>query len=266
MNARRLWQIGGSLVIVAILVLGWFVAVAPVLAEAAGNEADRAEVADQNSVHEATLASLKAEYENIAALRAQLDELAIAIPADTAQSDLVRDISAAAAASGVVISTIRFEDAATFVPASAEPAEPVTDPADGEESTDATDDSTPSETDAAATDATGAAPAVADPTAGIVEVDPADLALLGSGQFVTVPVTIEFVGEPEQLLTMASALQSMKRLFLVSGFKMDASQPPPRGTVSGLAYVLLDQDDVLTRGDDTTSPEPTPTPTETPTP
>ena len=274
MNARRLWQIGGTLFIAAIFVLGWFVAVSPVLAEAARNELNRAAVAEQNQGHEATLASLKSEYENIDALRAQLDDLATAIPSDIALAALVRDISAAASSSGVVISAIRSEAATDFVPASVAPSEstPTTDGAEGGTESTGGSDSTGAE-EAPADPAAGAA-VVVDPAAGIVEVDPADLALLGSGQFVTVPITVEFVGEPEQLLAMASALQSMSRVFLVTSLKIDASQLPPRGTVTGLAYVLLDPDGVLTRDDDTTSPEPTPTPepsdtptpTETPTP
>ena len=263
MSARRLWQIGGSLVVVAILVLGWFAAVSPVLAEATQNELDRAAVAEQNAVHEATLASLKAEYQNIDELRLQLDEFAAAIPADTAMPALVRDIAAAAAASGVVISAIRSEDAVDFLPASAAPVEPAAPPADAAEEG---DDAASTETDAAASD-TGADPtASGDPSAGIVDVDPADLALVGSGQFVTVPITIEFVGEPEQLLTMASALQSMNRVFLVTTFKIEGTQVPPRATVSGLAYVLLDKDGVLTAEDDAAADQPTPNPTETPTP
>ena len=267
MSARRLWQIGGSLVVVAILVLGWFAAVSPVLAEATQNELDRAAVAEQNAVHEATLASLKAEYQNIDELRLQLDEFAAAIPADTAMPALVRDIAAAAAASGVVISAIRSEDAVDFLPASAAPVEPAAPPADAAEEG---DDAASTETDAAAAD-TGTATSVSrDPAAGIVEVDPADLALVGSGQFVTVPITIEFVGEPEQLLVMTTALQSMNRVFLVTAFKIEGTQTPPRATVSGLAYVLLDSDGVLASESETTTettdPTPTPNPTETPTP
>lgn len=254
MNARRLWQIAGSIVIAAILVVGWFAAVSPVLTQAGANESQRAAVEAENEIQAATLVDLKSEYENIDEIRQQLDNLGVGIPEQAAAADLLRDIDGAAASAGTFVLAVRTGDPAVFVPAVAGgPAEgvPSAEPAEGDTESEPAEGSTEETVPTA-----GTSTVPTDPTAGIVEVDPADLALLRTGQFVTIPVTVEVTGTADQIIVMANSLQSMERLFLITEFSLDTS-PEIKGTIQGLVYVLVDEHSVLSA---------TPTPTETPTP
>ncbi|MDH6179899.1 Tfp pilus assembly protein PilO [Microbacteriaceae bacterium SG_E_30_P1] len=254
MSARRIWIIAGSIAIAAILVLGWFAAVSPVLAQAGANDDDRAAVAEQNAGHEATLADLRNEYENIGQLRADLDGLVSALPPREAMPELIREVGNAATASGVALVAIKASDAVGFVPAVNAPADSAAAPA---EATDSGTDSTAEGSDAATEEPAAATDPAVDPAGGVVAVDPGDLALLPPDRFIVIPVEIQVSGAQDQMIAMARALQSMNRTFVVTAFTIDSGEPP-RATISGYAYVLTDDTGVLTP--DTEEPSPTEAP------
>jgi hypothetical protein len=248
-NATRLWLLGGSVLIVAVLVLGWFAAISPALSQAASNEIDRATVAEQNQVYEADLAQLKLEFENLASLKGELDQLAIEVPPTADLPGLIRIIEGAASASSVTVTGIQPSTPLAFVAALPE-IEP-TVPADGavptDESTaepDSSSSTVPSEVETLPAE-------VAPGEGGVVPIDPADVAVVSAGGFYTMEVQIQVAGDLGQALAIVSNLQSAKRIFLVTAVNAQSGESPS-STITGLVFVRVD-------------PE-TPTPTETPTP
>jgi hypothetical protein len=225
MNAGRLWAIAGSVVIVAILVLGWFVGISPVLDTAAASQDSLATVEQSNSSYEAQLDVLAGEFAKIDDVRAQLATATEEVPGDAAIAELLRELDALQGSTGVPITSITFADASVYIPPAAAPAVVETAPAPDAGSTPApTDSSTP-------------APAASDPTAGLAPLDAADAALLSTGNFVVIPVDLAVGGDQNAGLAFVTGLQSMKRLFLVTKFELGAETG---STIHGLIYVLID--------------------------
>lgn len=123
MKTARLWMLGSVVVIIALLVGTWFVGISPRLAEAAIANNERATVEAQNAAHQATLASLKTQFEGISDLRSDLEGLRVAVPADADTADLIRQLNAYATSAGVTITGITLSPPERF----AAPAEPPSD-------------------------------------------------------------------------------------------------------------------------------------------
>ena len=209
MNLTRIWIGAGALAIVAVLAGGWFLGVAPLLAQASANDTDRASVLALNQAQEAQLAVLADQtkkWESIEKDRAQLQS---AIPADPGMPALVGEISSLAAAAGVQITSFSTSDAQLLggTPAGAPAAD----------------------ASAAPVDASAAAPDAAT----------APAAPAGSG-LVAVPVELAASGSTEALLGFLSGLQHGERLVLVSGMNLAGSDSGAEQslTVSGYVFVL----------------------------
>lgn len=234
MNATRLWMIGGSVLIVAALVLGWFLAISPALAVVAANESDRRAVVEENELYAADLAKLKTEFESLPTLREELDELALEVPHTVDMPGLLRTIDAAASASGVSVTGIQPADPALFVAAVPEPlttdsSAPVAEPTDPEAAA--------PEVDAGEEPAVTAAPVAG--SGGVVPIHPADLTAVTAGNFYTLEVRIQIAGDLGQALAMAQNLQNSSRIFLVTGVTSQSGENPT-GTIVGLVYVQKD--------------------------
>lgn len=201
---------------VAIVALGWFLGVAPRLADAATAEAERQSVVSQNEGLEVQLAQLQKEFEQIDELRAEVGELRASIPATADYAGFVSELNGLAASTGVGVARLSVGDASWYPSAQAPTAE----------------------TDGPTAPPEGVASAAAAPTegaAGPVQV-PIDTSLVNGSNFVAIPVTIELTADYDQAVSLMGALQAEKRLFLVTGFAYGGAANP---RIDGLLYVLL---------------------------
>ncbi|WP_431218737.1 hypothetical protein [Leifsonia xyli] len=119
MDKNKLWIIGSVLVMVVVLALGWFLGVAPQLANAASAEVQAVGVRSLNDTQEATLAKLKKDYANLGGLNAKLADLSQSVPSDTAIPAFVDEVDAIGAGAGVTVSGISVADAKPYEPVSA---------------------------------------------------------------------------------------------------------------------------------------------------
>ncbi|MEX1079730.1 MAG: type 4a pilus biogenesis protein PilO [Homoserinimonas sp.] len=116
MNAARLWAFGSILVIGALLLGTWFVGVSPRLDEASAANESRATVVAQNTIHSARLVSLEEQFEKLDELRAELEQLRVAIPEGANLPDLISQVNRLASRSGVAVTTMTFADAIPYAP------------------------------------------------------------------------------------------------------------------------------------------------------
>jgi hypothetical protein len=225
---NRIWIVGAVIVMIAILLMGWFLGASPMLSQAAANDVQRASVESTNAGQEATLASIKEQFENIDALKAELAELQKALPPGSDLSTFIGELHDLEAASGVTITSITAGDAEEFVPAA--PLVPEVVP------------------EAAAEGADAAAPEAVVPEAEVAEVDPAvaaaaaDAAALPVGEFIVIELTLVVSGTQAQVIDFIDAVQNGNRLFLVTGLTIavDETDGTYQGTVPGNVYVLID--------------------------
>src|SRR5690606_22632990 len=80
MTASRLWTVGAVALIAAILALGWFLGIAPLLAQKAAADAERANVEAQTALQQAQLQIMKTDFENLDEILADLEPLTTSIP------------------------------------------------------------------------------------------------------------------------------------------------------------------------------------------
>ena len=116
MSRQRLWIIVSIIVTAAVLLMGWFLLVLPMLSAAGEADAERAKVASQNQEHEARIVKLKAQYADIDTLRASLADMQSSLPPDAAADALITEIDAKAAAGGVTITSVTVSQPIPFVP------------------------------------------------------------------------------------------------------------------------------------------------------
>jgi len=116
MNQNRIWTLIGALVIVVMLAGTWFLAVSPRLAEVAIAEESIATAESQNAAQQATLTRLMDQYAEIDVLRSDLETVQLAVPDNSGQSPLIRQISEMAAARGVLITGLSITDPVPFAP------------------------------------------------------------------------------------------------------------------------------------------------------
>lgn len=80
MTASRLWTVGAVALIAAILALGWFLGIAPLLAQASTADAERVGVEGQTAAQRAQLEVMKADFARLDEILAELDPLQDSIP------------------------------------------------------------------------------------------------------------------------------------------------------------------------------------------
>lgn len=105
MTATRIWTIGAVALIAAILALGWFLGIAPLLAQKATADAERAGVEAQTAAQQAALQIMKADFENLDTILADLKPLETSIPSYEGVELFAAYVSAVAAQHGVGVST-----------------------------------------------------------------------------------------------------------------------------------------------------------------
>ena len=213
---NRLWAIGTAIVVIAILVLGWFLGVSPSLAQAAISDDQRVSVEEQNVRHEATLAELKTQFENIDEYKTELAGLRRAIPAGGDLSTFIGQLQDLEAQSGVIVKSITTTDAVPFLNSAIVTTPAVEAPVDGAETQ-------------------GGAIETVAPTSGVNELN-----------FVSIEVGLSVSGSREQVLDFVDALQLGSRLYLVTGLSIveDDLTGTFTASVTGAVYVLLNAKDV----------------------
>ena len=212
MTNTRWWIAGAVLAMALTVTLGWMLGIDPRLTEAQAADDERVGVETLNATYEQTLVDLKKLDEDLPALTQQLNELEAALPPDAQVSTLLGQLNALAAESGIELTSItagipeKFgataEAAAALVPVEA-PA-----PEEGEDTAaDAPDTET---------------------------VDPAP------ENFVAVPISVEFSGDPAALLAFVQKVQYGTRLFLVEALDITYDGGGGKVKIDGFVYVLTD--------------------------
>jgi hypothetical protein len=89
-NATRIFGLVTAIAIAAILGLGWLLGLSPLLTAAAQAEDERALVEQNNLAQQATLAAMKADFERLDEIEAQIEAFRVAIPNEV-DSDVIYD-------------------------------------------------------------------------------------------------------------------------------------------------------------------------------
>src|SRR5690606_2245314 len=115
----RLWIIVSALLSLGILILGWFLGAAPKLNEIGRANEQRATVETQNIMHEQLLTALKADFERLDELKAELAALHRQLPPGDDLPTFVGLLDRLEAQSGVTVTRISTSNAEPYVPADA---------------------------------------------------------------------------------------------------------------------------------------------------
>ena len=182
------WVFGTAILAVLMLIGAWFLAISPKLS-AAADESDQTQAqqarVDQLQIQ---LAGLKHDFENIADLRTQLQDLQVQIPSDQQLSTLLRQVSTIATETSIVLTSVTASSPAAVAGT------------------------------ASADSATAAAPAPAPATA------PAAPAQAVTG-FYAIPIEVVVVGTYPNMVTFLDKLQTGNpRLILVSRIDLVSQQ------------------------------------------
>ncbi|GAB3121815.1 type IV pilus inner membrane component PilO [Glaciibacter psychrotolerans] len=224
MDKNRMWAIGSILLMAALVVGGWFLAVQPQLALAQVATMQRATVEATNATHAAGLEKLKKDFANIETLKQELAPLDASVPTDTEVPAFLEQLDAMTSAALVRLDSVTMSDPQPYTPVV-----PVEAPvAAGTEAAPAPIDGV---------DAVPAAPAAGAP--------PVTNSLITASNFASLPVQINVSGSYDSVLNFVKGLQSGTRLFMATGLTTatDTSTPGSvTATVSGLIYVLVPTD------------------------
>lgn len=106
MTQTTRWSAGTAVVVVLLLVAGWFLLIAPQRTEAQDLEAQAAGTLQENDRLTAEIQTLKAQQKQLPKWQAQLAELQSQIPASPAMPSLIRSLSSIAKSSGVSLESM----------------------------------------------------------------------------------------------------------------------------------------------------------------
>jgi len=235
---NRIWIIGTAILSVAVIVLGWFLGIAPKLAESTLASFQRTQVDGQNAQHAADLAALKEQFSSIEEIRAHLNAAEDGVP-NNDESDLYYDeLHAYTKGEKLSIDEITFAAPVPYAaidPLSAEVgeagavADPVTDPV-----TDPVVDD-PNAGDDGGTTTSAGTPAVAGTSTN---------SLVTPSNFYTVEVSMRVSGAQNDVLEFITNMREADRLFLLTTIDPNDSEDIPPGfmdsTIKGLIYVVND--------------------------
>ena len=231
MQTIRLWAIGATILMAAIIALGWLLGISPKLSEAAAS-AEQAESVEANNVtQEAVLEGLKKDFSEIEERRAELKALQVQIPEGDSLAEFIGEMHDLEQASGTVLTNFTAGDGVGFVPAAADPAAPA--PAEA---------SAPVEPTAVDPDDPAAV------AAALKSKIAAEAATLSPAQFIVIEVTVQVTGSQAQVLDFVNRVQHGDgRLFLITQLTVEGDQTDGavyNGTITGNVYVLLNPADV----------------------
>lgn len=207
-----------SFILVAVIIAGWFVGIAPQLADASSANANRVNVLAQNAANEANLRKLKTDYIRIEEIRKELSILRVAVPSSGEISTFVTELNHLANLHKVTVRSITVNDAKPYTPVA----------------------------QSAGNDASGTIP------------PPTTNPRITSNNFIVIPVQFSVTGDYSKVLDFVHEVQVGPRLFLISNLSSmgatDAKAVTGGGqsgpnifqkvdaTVGGYIYVLLNGD------------------------
>lgn len=239
-GSRKAGWIGGAVVLIVLtFVVTWFLGASPRFDAAARTLAEAREVESRNTVLEARVASLRADFASLDEFNEELEEFRLRIPSEAQLAAMVYMINEQAVANQVTIVELSAAPPIdVLIPTPVAVAEPVAEPTTEDPAGEA-----PASEDLAAEDAEpeGQIPPV--PTT------PAVPTLQG---FVAVPLVIKVLGTYPSVIAFLEQMQTgIDRLFLVTGLSgvRQENQPPASGKpatvdgdlelqITGYAYVL----------------------------
>jgi hypothetical protein len=232
MNANRIFFLIGGIAIIAVLALGWFLGVSPLLDDAGASDSERQTVEAENTAQQAVLAQMKEQYAQLDELNLQLAELQLSVPALAQVEEFIDLTLRVAHASGTKVSSITISEGSLYggnvVPGAVPPAEPV---------------STTGEPAAPVTSA------ALQPTAGL------------AANLYAIPITIVLENNPVKSAAFLKKIQRAQRLLLVNSVTLSSS--PASSNISGYLFVVSSGLPVITP---TPEPGATPDPNSTATP
>jgi hypothetical protein len=217
MTGNRLWMIGVALVAVVVVAIGWLVGISPMLEQGSAAAAQIRTVDAQNVAQRAALVPLRAQFNDLSALRAELKAIQDVIPETTDLDDFLDELKARADDAGVTISAFAAAEG-TLYGGAAGTAPAATAP-------------TP-----APSAAPSGAPTAAPTAAGVPA---AAAALTGvEGTLFTIPITVTVDGPSDKVMAFTDSVQKNGRFFLVTSSTFSGSTTPPGGTLTGFVFVV----------------------------
>ncbi|GAA1207325.1 type 4a pilus biogenesis protein PilO [Rhodoglobus aureus] len=114
---NRLWMIIAGVIGVAIFALGWFIGVAPKIDEMNAAGEQRTAVETQNQLHEARLAQLKEEFEQLDSFKLELKSAQALLPPGDELSSFLGELHRLEASSGVVLTEFGAGDGQAYIAA-----------------------------------------------------------------------------------------------------------------------------------------------------
>ncbi len=216
MTRARLITVLGSLALVGLAAVAWFVVLSPRLGQAAEIESQSESVRGQTSKLERDIVQLTALQEELPARMARLEGLKANFPSTAELPGVLDQIRAAAAQAGVTVQTVETLPPELLAPA-AEPVAPV-------------------EGETAAPADPAAAPAV--PTDGSVGLPAAGA---GDGTLATMATSITVSGSYANLSGFLRSAEALPRAWLIDSIKAQGGQQGGQEitlTASGSMFVL----------------------------
>lgn len=248
MNRDRLWSIGAIAGMTAVALLGWFLGVSPLVAQASSANDQANSLNQTNAASVAKLATLKQQSKNLSTLQRNLGVLRESIPTGADIPGFLTEINALCAKYNVSLQSVTVNDASIYQA----PVAPVA-PAVSADGSTTTPTPTPSPS------ATAPAGTVA-PTAPVSNV----------GALVLVPVVINVTGTFTNVMAFTGGIQTGGRLYVANEV---AASPGGdggsqfMGTLTGFVYSLQGTSGELpAEAQPVPTVEPTPTDTSTPVP
>jgi Tfp pilus assembly protein PilO len=113
--STRNWSIGGAVVIIVVVALGFFLGVQPQLQAAQIAQRDLADVEAQNDLKRLELEALKQQFAALPEVQAKLDAIRLSVPADASIETFTTQLAALVAAAGVTLQTFSTTSPIPFV-------------------------------------------------------------------------------------------------------------------------------------------------------
>lgn len=256
LSTTTAWSLGTAGLCVALSAASWFLVIDPERAEAATSREQTVAVQQNNAALVEEIDRLKEQFADLPSKQAELAAIRQALPDQPAMSSLVRDLSAAAADSGLQFDSVTTGAATALV----DPAAAVVAPG-------STDEGAPAEPTGTESEPAGADPADGVPVEGgedaaateAAPVDGTGVTTVEGGPagavLASIPVTIEVSGDFFATTLYLKALQTqVSRAVLVDNINVtvDDSEDRPAGTVvttvSARVFVFVDPQSIDVTG------------------
>ncbi len=114
---NKFWFLIAGVLGVAILAMGWFLGISPKLDEINAANEQRTTVEEQNGLHEAKLAELKKEFQQLDSLKAELADAQASLPPGDLLSAFLGELHSLEASSGVVLTSFSAGDGQIYIAA-----------------------------------------------------------------------------------------------------------------------------------------------------